>query len=74
MPRPNPVRRGPLVLGGDLETGVLDYRAILKAAVEAGYRGPYGIEFVAFDGRPLEGKVADGITWLRQTLEEVGAQ
>jgi sugar phosphate isomerase/epimerase len=71
--RENPLPRGPLVLGGDLEKGVLDYRAILGAAVEAGYRGPYAIEFVAFDSRPLEGKVADGIAWLRRTLEEVGA-
>jgi len=71
--RANPVPSGPLVLGGDLETGVLDYRAILAAAVEAGYRGPYGIEFVAFDERPLEGKIAAGVEWLRRTLAEVGA-
>jgi sugar phosphate isomerase/epimerase len=71
--RANPVDGGPLVLAGDLEEGVLDYRAILAAAVGAGYRGPYGIEFVAFDARPLEDKIAAGIAWLRRTLEEVGA-
>jgi sugar phosphate isomerase/epimerase len=63
----------PLLLGGDLERGVLDYRAILAAAVDAGYRGPYTIEFVAFDARPLEGKVAASVSWLRGVLEEVGA-
>ncbi len=63
----------PMQLGGDLEHGVLDYRAILTAAVEAGYRGPYGIEFLAFDERPLEEKLAAGIAWLRRLLEEVGA-
>jgi len=63
----------PLRLGGDLERGVLDYRAILAAAVEAGYRGPYGIEFVAFDARPLEGKVAESVAFLRRVLAEVGA-
>jgi sugar phosphate isomerase/epimerase len=71
--RANPVPGGPLVLGGDLETGVLDYGPIFRAAVEAGYRGPYGIEFVAFDPRPLEGKIADGIAWLRRALEKAGA-
>jgi len=71
--RPNPVPGGPLLLGGDLEKGEPDYEAILRAAVEAGYRGPYGIEFLAFDERPLEGKVADGVGWLRRTLEAVGA-
>jgi len=71
--RANPVRGGPLVLGGDLETGVLDYVPIFAAAVEAGYRGPYGIEFVAFDARPVEGKVASGIAWLRRALAEAGA-
>ena len=71
--RPNRTKSAPLLLGGDLETGVLDYHAILRAAVEAGYRGPYAIEFVAFDDRPLEAKVAAGIEWLRRTLAEVGA-
>jgi len=71
--RTNPVPGGPLVLGGDLETGALDYGSIFTAAVEAGYRGPYGIEFVAFDARPLEDKVAAGIAWLRRTLAEAGA-
>lgn len=71
--RANPVPGGPLLLGGDLETGVLDYLPIFSAAVEAGYRGPYGIEFVAFDARPVEGKVAAGIAWLRRALSEAGA-
>jgi sugar phosphate isomerase/epimerase len=63
----------PLLLGGDLERGVLDYRAILGAALAAGYRGPYTIEFLAFDARPLEGKAAGSIAWLRGVLEELGA-
>lgn len=63
----------PLLLGGDLERGVLDYRAILAAALDAGYRGPYTIEFLAFDARPLEGKVAESVAWLRGVLEELGA-
>jgi sugar phosphate isomerase/epimerase len=71
--RPNPEERGPLLLGGDLESGQLDYRVILAAAIEAGYRGPYGIEFVAFDARPLEEKVTAGVAWLRRTLVELGA-
>lgn len=71
--RPNPLSSGPMLLGGDLRDGVLDYRGIFGAAVRAGYRGPYGIEFLAFDQRPLEGKLAAGIEWLRGLLEEVGA-
>lgn len=71
--RENRPASGALLLGGDLEHGVLDYRDILAAAVEAGYRGPYGIEFLAFDQRPLEGKLASGIAWLRGLLSEVGA-
>ena len=71
--RPGPGSSGPLLLGGDVEKGVLDYRAIVAAAVEAGYAGPWAIEFVAFDDRPLEGKVAGSIAWLRGVLEEAGA-
>jgi len=71
--RPSPEAGGPLLLGGDLEAGVLDYPAILAAAVGAGYRGPYGIEFVAFDDRSLEAKVAAGVAWLRRTLGAAGA-
>jgi len=71
--RANPEAGGPLLLGGDLEGGVLAYPEIFAAAVGAGYRGPYGIEFVAFDDRPLEAKVAGGVAWLRGALEAVGA-
>jgi sugar phosphate isomerase/epimerase len=71
--RPNRVRSGPLLLGGDLREGVLDYRAILAAAIEAGYRGPYAVEFVAFDDRPLEDKLAADVAYLREQLEELGA-
>lgn len=71
--RPNPLPSGPMVLGGDLRDGVLDYGPILRAAVQAGYRGPYSIEFVAFDERPLEGKLAADIAYLRKLLAEAGA-
>ena len=60
----------PVVFGGDLRYGVLDYREILAAALEAGYRGPLTIEFLGIDARPLEEKLADGVAFLREILAE----
>lgn len=62
-----------LLFGGDLERGVLDYTRILPAAVRAGYRGPYVIEFLSVDARPLEQKLADGVAFVRRVLAEAGA-
>jgi sugar phosphate isomerase/epimerase len=42
--QPNPDGAGPLLPGGSLAEGALDYRAILAAAVAAGYRGPLTID------------------------------
>jgi sugar phosphate isomerase/epimerase len=58
----------PLLPGGSLATGVLDYRAILRAAVEAGYRGPMTIEFLAADERPVEEKLAADVAFVRELL------
>lgn len=64
------VRR--LVHGASLEAGALDYRALLRAAFAAGYRGPLAIEFLAFDARPLVERLATDVTWLRRVLAELG--
>ncbi len=69
--RPNPEPGGGLLLGGSLEEGVLDYRALLGAVLAAGYRGPMSVEFVAFDARPLEEKLAADCAWLRGLLGEL---
>ncbi len=59
---------GPLMPGGSLEYGVLDYRAILAAAHAAGYRGPFTIEFLAADARPVEEKLAGDAAFVRSLL------
>jgi sugar phosphate isomerase/epimerase len=58
----------PLLPGGSLRDGVLDYRAILTAAQRAGYRGPLTIEFLAADARRIEDKLADDVAFLRDIL------
>jgi len=68
--RPNP-DGGPLLPGGSLAGGVLDCRAILAAAFEAGYAGPLSIEFVSFEPRPLEEKLGEDLAWLRGVLAEL---
>lgn len=63
---------GPLLPGGDLEGGEVDYRALLAAAIGAGYAGPFTLEFVAWDARPLEEKVAADLRHARGLIEELG--
>jgi sugar phosphate isomerase/epimerase len=60
----------PLLPGGSLENGVLDYRAILTAAREAGYGGPMTIEFLAADERPVEEKLAADVAFVRKILAD----
>ena len=60
----------PLLPGGSLATGVLDYRAILQSAIDAGYRGPMTIEFLAADERPVEEKLAADVAFVRGLLAE----
>jgi sugar phosphate isomerase/epimerase len=67
----NPGGDGPLFPGGSLAGGVLDYRAILKAALAAGYDGPLTIEFLAADPRPVEDKLADDAAFVRSVLSEL---
>lgn len=62
---------GPMFPGGGLSSGVLDYRAILAAAVRGGYRGPYTIEFLAADERPVEEKLAADAAFVRGLLAEL---
>jgi sugar phosphate isomerase/epimerase len=62
-----------LLPGASLAGGALDYRAILRAALEAGYSGPLTLEFLSFDPKPLEEKLAEDIRWLRAALAELGA-
>jgi sugar phosphate isomerase/epimerase len=58
--------------GGSLAGGVLDYRAILRAAFDAGYRGPLTIEFLSFEPKPVEEKLAADAAWLHGVLAELG--
>jgi sugar phosphate isomerase/epimerase len=70
--RPAPDGEGPMPPGGSLAAGVLDYRAILRAAFEAGYAGPLTIEFLSFEPRPLEEKLAADVAFVRGVLRELG--
>jgi sugar phosphate isomerase/epimerase len=67
----NPEGDGPLYPGGSLRHGVLNYRAILSAALAAGYDGPLAIEFLAADARPLEQKLADDVAFVREVLSDL---
>ncbi len=67
----NPDGVGLLLPGGSLADGVLDYRAILRAAYGAGYRGPFTIEFLVADPRPVEEKLAADVAFVRSVLAEL---
>ncbi len=69
--RPAADGSGPMPPGGSLEGGVLDYRAILAAAFAAGYAGPLTIEFLSFEPKPLEEKLAADVAFVRRTLREL---
>jgi sugar phosphate isomerase/epimerase len=69
--RPAADGAGPMPPGGSLAGGVLDYRAILAAAFDAGYGGPLTIEFLSFEPRPIEEKLAADVAWLRGVLAEL---
>lgn len=62
-----------LLPGGDLEGGAIDYRALLGAAIDAGYAGPFTLEFVSWAELPLEEKVARDLAYARGLLSELGA-
>lgn len=68
--RPNDAPGGPLLLGASLADGVLDYRAILASALDAGYAGPMTFEFLAADARPLEDKLAADVAFVRAVLAD----
>lgn len=70
--QPNDSPGGPLLPGGSLEDGVLDYAAILPAALGAGYAGPMTIEFLAADARPVEEKLAADVAYVRRLLAANG--
>ncbi len=63
---------GPLLPGGSLEGGVLDYAAILRAALEGGYAGPMTIEFLSWESVSTEEKLARDVAYLRSLLAELG--
>jgi sugar phosphate isomerase/epimerase len=67
--RPNPAGQN-LLPGGSLEGGVLDYRRILHAALDAGYEGPMTVEFLSWEPTPLEEKLAADVGFVRQVLAE----
>jgi len=69
--RPNP-DGGPLLPGGSLEHGAIDYQALLAAVLEAGYEGPMTLEFLSFEPIPLEEKLAQEIAYLRRVLAALG--
>ena len=64
---------GPLQPGGSLEEGVLDYRAILTAAHDAGYEGPMTLEFLSWDPIPTEEKLARDMAYLRKVSAELAS-
>lgn len=68
--RPNDTAGGALLLGAALADGVLDYRAILAAALDAGYAGPMTIEFLAADARSVADKLAADVAFVRGVLAE----
>jgi L-ribulose-5-phosphate 3-epimerase len=70
--RPAADGAGPMPPGGSIEAGVLDYRAILAAAFAAGYAGPLTIEFLSFEPKPVEEKLAADVRFVRALLEELG--
>ena len=69
--QPNPDAEGPLFPGGSLAGGALDYRAILRAALGAGYNGPLTFEFLAADPRPVEEKLAEDVAFVRSVLDSI---
>jgi sugar phosphate isomerase/epimerase len=70
--RPAADGAGPMPPGGSIEAGVLDYRAILAAAFAAGYAGPLTIEFLSFERKPVEEKLAADVRFLRALFAELG--
>jgi sugar phosphate isomerase/epimerase len=70
--RPAADGAGPMPPGGSLSGGVLDYRALLAAAFEAGYAGPLAIEFLSFEPKPVEEKLAADVAFVRGLLAELG--
>jgi sugar phosphate isomerase/epimerase len=70
--RPAADGAGPMPPGATLAGGVLDYRAILGAAFEAGYAGPLTIEFLSHEPKPVEEKLAGDVAFLRGVLAELG--
>src|SRR5690606_857532 len=70
--RPAPVGARPMPPGGSLAGGVLVYRAYPRPAFEAGYAGPLTIEFLSFEPKPIEEKLAADVAWLRGVLAELG--
>jgi L-ribulose-5-phosphate 3-epimerase len=70
--RPAADGAGPMPPGGSLAGGVLDYRAVLAAAFEAGYAGPLAIEFLSFEPKPVEEKLAADVAFVRGLLAELG--
>jgi sugar phosphate isomerase/epimerase len=65
--------RAHLLPGGSLAEGALDYRAILSAALRAGYAGPLAVEFLSFEPKPLEEKLSADVRWLRDFLARLDA-
>ncbi len=67
----NPQAGGPMLPGGTLEGGRLDYRAILERALRAGYDGPMTFEFLSFEPRPVEEKLAADVAFVRGVLRDL---
>jgi sugar phosphate isomerase/epimerase len=70
--RPAADGAGPMPPGATLGGGVFDYAAILAAAFEAGYAGPLTIEFLSFEPKPVDEKLATDAAWLRRVLAGLG--
>jgi len=72
--QPNPTAGGPVIPGGSLEDGVIDYPPLLRAALAAGYEGPLTVEFLSWAPRPVEDKLRDDVAFVRRVLAEAGAR
>lgn len=64
---------GPMRPWAPLASGVLDYRAILGALLDAGYTGPLAFEFLSSDPRPAEERLAEDVAFVRSVLDERSA-
>lgn len=62
------VESGRLVLAAALDEGAIDTGAVMEAAREAGYTGPWVVEFLPWDPRPLEARLGEAARFVRSVV------